>query len=526
VIQAGDDMLVEAVPDGQALTVARNVSTRYIAIAIEAAVGLVVLPFNVAHLGAAAYGLWMLTASVTAYFSVLDLGYSGAMVKFVAQYRAQRDGRALNEILSTLFFLFTAFGAAIYLAAILVAFNLGSIFSLTPDQVHTGRIVLLIISVNVALSSAFSVYGGVINGFQRYDLNNMVGALSSVVAAAANVGALLLGYGLVGLVAATTTVRVLTYAIYRANAYRVFPHLRIRASLFRVSRLREVTTFSVFMLLIDWANKLNYSVDAIVIGFALSTTAVAVWTVAERLAEVTQRLTNQLSDVLFPLIVNDDTEARNARLQQIFVQATRLSLGTVVPLGGALMLMAAPLVRAWVGPEFSGSVILVQLLSLVVIMRVGNATGATLLKGAGRHRLLAFTNITAAISNLALSLLLVRWLGLVGVAIGTMVPIGIAAAFVVFPAACRRVGLPLGTALIQAVWPALWPAGLMVVAARLMRGLAPDTLIAVGAQIAALCLVYAVTFFFFSLSADERRFYLSKALQLKAQWHPAVTEGA
>ena len=56
----------------------RNVSTRYLAIAVEMIVGLLVLPFNVAHLGKAAYGLWILTTSITAYFSVLDLGYSGA----------------------------------------------------------------------------------------------------------------------------------------------------------------------------------------------------------------------------------------------------------------------------------------------------------------------------------------------------------------------------------------------------------------------------------------------------------------
>ena len=96
------------------LTVARNVSTRYLAIAVETALGLVVLPFNVAHLGTSAYGLWMLAASVTAYFSVLDLGYSGALVKFVAQYRARRDFAALNEILSTMFFVFTALRAVTY----------------------------------------------------------------------------------------------------------------------------------------------------------------------------------------------------------------------------------------------------------------------------------------------------------------------------------------------------------------------------------------------------------------------------
>ena len=101
---ADDRALLGAEPLEETLTVARNVSTRYLAIAAEMVVGiLVLLPFNVAHLGKSAYGLWMLTASVTTYFSVLDLGYSGALVKFVAQYRARRDVRALNEVLSTTF---------------------------------------------------------------------------------------------------------------------------------------------------------------------------------------------------------------------------------------------------------------------------------------------------------------------------------------------------------------------------------------------------------------------------------------
>ena len=39
---------------GETLVVARNVSTRYLAIGIEAILGLVVLPFNVAHLGTSA----------------------------------------------------------------------------------------------------------------------------------------------------------------------------------------------------------------------------------------------------------------------------------------------------------------------------------------------------------------------------------------------------------------------------------------------------------------------------------------
>jgi O-antigen/teichoic acid export membrane protein len=512
----------------ETLTVARNVSTRYLAIAVEAVLGLVVLPFNVAHLGTSAYGLWMLTASVTAYFSVLDLGYSGALVKFVAQYRARRDYRALNEILSTTFVVFATFGVITYLVAIVMALVLGRFFQLSPDQVHVGRIVLLIISLNVAAGTAFSVFGGVINGFQRYDLNNIVGTVSSVVTAAVNVAVLAAGFGLVELVTATTIVRVLTYFVYRANAYRVFPGLRIRVSSFRRERLREVTMFSVYMLLIDWANKLNYSVDAIVIGAFLSTSAVAVWTVGQRLAEVTQRLTNQLNDVLFPTVVDNDSAARLDRLQAIFVQGTRLSLATVIPMGGAMMLMAGPLVHAWVGPEFSGSVPVLQLLSLTVIVRVGSATASTLLKGAGEHRLVAFTNVAAAFANLALSVAIVKPLGLPGVAIGTLVPVCLASTLVLFPAGCRRVRLAVGRAFAEAVWPALWPAGVMTAYVVATRELVPTNLFAVGAQLIVAAGVYALVFAFFGISAAQRRMYVSKAIELVQRRAPAdaVPEGA
>ena len=68
---------------------------------------------------------------------------------------------------------------------------------------------LLIIGIYVALNLPFSVYGGVISGFQRYDVNNSMAIVISIVVALINVGVLLGGYGLVTLVAATTVVRVL-----------------------------------------------------------------------------------------------------------------------------------------------------------------------------------------------------------------------------------------------------------------------------------------------------------------------------
>jgi len=511
-----------------ALTVARNVSTRTVAVVIDIVVGLLVLPYNVSHLGTAAYGLWMLTASITTYFSVLDLGYGGALLKFVAQYRAKRDTRGLNEILSTSFLLFTGFGAFAYAVAIVLAIFLDRLFHLTPEQAHVGRIVLLLISLNVAAGMAFGVFGGVINGFQRYDLNSRVSIAATAMTAVVNVLVLAAGYGLVELVFATTVVKLAFYWVYRANAYRVFRELHIRPSLFRLARLRELSTFSVYMCVIDWARKLNYSMDAVVIAAFMNTTAVAVWSVAQRIIEVMLRLTIQLSDVLFPAVVDNDVARRLNRLQAILLVGTRLSLATVTPMAVAIMLLARPLVEAWVGPAFAGSAIVLQLLALTVIVRVGNATATTLLKGAGDHRLVAITNLVTGIANVLISVILVRPLGLVGVALGTLIAVGAAALFVVFPAGCRRVQLPLRRAVAEAVWPAAWPASVMTVYVTLTRSLVGDTILAVGVEIAAAVLVYAATFLFFAIGRDERRLYLSKAYELAAAWRPvpAVPERA
>jgi O-antigen/teichoic acid export membrane protein len=491
-------------------TVAQNVSTRYLAYIVDAVLGLVMLPFNLAHLGMAAYGLWVLTTSITVYFSMLDLGYGGALVRFVAQYRARRDRQSLNEVLSTLSLVYSSIGALTYLVVLAIAFNLDLIARLTPAEAATSRTLLLIVGANVALRFVFGVYGGVIVGFQRYHLNNLTSIATSIAVAAANVAVLLSGYGVVALVAATTAVRLLALLVYRLNAYRVFPGLSINWRLFRLERLREVSGFSVFMFALDAAYKMNYSTDVLVIGALIGAPAVALWAPAQRLAEVTLRLSNQLSESLFPIIVDCDASQRAARLRTILLQGTRLSLATVIPIAGGLALVAHPLLAAWIGPAFTQTATVVQILALVVIIRVGSSTSSVVLKGAGLHRRLTILVAVMAVANLSLSVALVGPLGLTGVAIGTLVPVAAVALFGLVPTACRRVDVPLGRFISDALWPALWPAPIAAAGVVALGSSLPATLPAIALQLVIGALLYA-GLFLLAVGADGRREYMRHA---------------
>ena len=494
-------------------TIARNIATRYALVGVEMILGLLTLPFNLHHLGAEAYGLLALTAGITVHFSILDLGYGGAMVKFVAQYRAHRDARALNEVASTIFVVFSIFGVIAYLITIGLAFNLDHVFNVTPAQAATGRWILLIIGLNVAVNFAFAVYGGVCVGFQRMDRNNVVAVITSVATAAANVIAVLMGYGVIGLVVATTSVRLAAYLAYRHNAYRVFPLLRVSPALFRRDRLREVTSFSIYASVIDWANKLNYELDELVIGVFLGPAPVAIWAVADRVISGTQRLTNQGNSVLFPVVVDSDATSRQGRLQVLLLEGTRLSLATVIPIAVVLIVLAEPFVRAWVGPAMLGAAPVIQILAFAVALRVGNATSTTVLKGAGQVRYLAMVNIATGVVNLALSALLITRFGLVGVAVGTLVPIAIASIFVIFPASCRRVGVPVGRAFRQAVWPAAWPAGVVAAGLMLSRRFTPDGTATFLVEAAAAALLY-IALFVLAVGRRDRAHYTARLWEL------------
>lgn len=511
---------------GTFVSVARNMSTRYLVIAIDTLIGLVILPFNVHHLGQAAYGLWMLTTSINTYFGIFDLGYGGSVTRYVAHYRALRDARSINEIVSTLAAVFTLLGVVAYFAFVVVAFNVDRVFKLTPDQIDTARILLLVSGTQVALGFPYSVFGGVMNGFQRYDLNNFVSIATSVVVAVVNVVMLTMGCSLVQLVIATTAVRLLSKEVYRANAYSVFPALSVKPSFFKRSRLREVTGFSVYIAVINWSNKLNYASDALIIGMFLSPAAVALWAVPRRLGEAVRSFTNQFNAVLMPVIVDSAARKKSQRLRMIFLQGTRLSLVLVTPFALGLFMMADRLIPAWVGSGFAGSVVVAQILAVVIAFRVGNSTAGVVLKGAGQHKMLAITNAVAAVANVLLSVLWIQWYGLAGQAFGTLVPVAAASVLYLWPAACKRVGVGIGEAFMSAVWPTLWPAPVFVAVVWLLRGVMPARLITVLLTILIGSLCYGAVFLAFAISREDRSLYLSKITALTRLCRAAQPQAA
>jgi O-antigen/teichoic acid export membrane protein len=88
--------------------------------------------------------------------------------------------------------------------------------------------------------------------------------------------------------------------------------------------------------------------------------------------------------------------------------------------------------------------------------------------GTGRHRVVAAACVVESSANLLLSIALVGRYGLLGVAVGTMLPVVVVNLAWLMPIACRSLSMPYGRFLVDVTRPAWLPVLIMVVAERLL----------------------------------------------------------
>ncbi|HXW05845.1 MAG TPA: oligosaccharide flippase family protein [Vicinamibacterales bacterium] len=506
--------------DRPAWNVLTGTLTRYALLFVNVALGIFLMPFTMGHLGKAEYGLWMLAASMTAYLQLLDLGYGNGLVRQLTQADARGDEDDMNVVLSTFVVVYALIGIAALAALVpLTGLLLPRFPNLSPEQVRTGQWVLLILGLRVAVAFPMSVFGAVNTARQRFAVTGTISIVVALAQATATVLVLQAGYGLIPLVAATTTIGLTSYIAYAIVARRTFPAMRLSVRRFSRPQVREVTSYSLYLFLISIAIHLGASLDTLIIGAYLGTSAIAVYTVAVRLAEYQRQLCGQFSGFLFPLVVRFDARRDLEALRATLLDGTRIALGLVVGVTICLVTFGADLVTLWMGPGFASSIAPLGVLALAGVLMVAQGPAGTILLSTGSHRLVAGLSLLELAGNALLSVALVSRFGLLGVALGTAIPYVLLNAAVLMPRACRAVGVPLGQFIRTVARPAALAAvPATAVAAALRAGTSPQSLLAVVGLGAVVGAVYVVAFVGFGLPATDRARYLGSMRRPGIGW--------
>jgi O-antigen/teichoic acid export membrane protein len=496
--------------------------TKYLFLVVTIVIGIFLMPFTVRHLGKEDYGLWMLVASMTAYFQLLDLGYGNGLVRQVTQADARGDEEAMNDALSTFMVVYSGMGLVVLLGvAGLMHFVVPRFPNLDPDRLRTAQLILGMLGVRVAVGFPMSVFGAVTTARQRFALTSGIAIAVAVAQALATYFLLTASYGVVPLVAATTSLSLLSYVAYAAAARRTFPGLRLAVSRFSRRHVREVTMFSLSLFLVGIAVHVGRSVDSLIVGASFGTAAVAVYIVAVRLAEYQRQLCGQFSGLLFPVVVRFDTGRDIAALRATLVDGTRIALALVTGVTLCVFAFGRPLVESWMGHGFEASIAPLYILTIASIIVVAQGPSGIILLATGRERFVAAAALVEITLHAMLGVVLARRFGLTGVAFGTLVPYAVLNLAVMIPMACRAVEMRVASLVRAALLPALLAAAPATACAVTLRAfVGPASMSGVLAVSSVVALVYAAVYWRLGLAPDDRIRYTASLRRLTAV--PAV----
>ena len=434
-----------------------NILASWIAHLVMIAIGFFMLPYVRNTLSPAAYGAWIFINMISGYAGLLYLGMGATTCRYVAKHFAKSEWEELNRVSSTTFLIYTGMAGLVMLLAggfCLAAPMIPQLGSLTLGEV---RAVILINGLATAIGMVGSVFGGILIGTQRVGLKRAIEVGSGILRFILAVTCLKLRPELTTLSVFFLVVTILENLLLWLFASRAVPELQIRRSLATRETAKECFSFSGYTAVGQAAEQIIYLSDITVIGFARGTSQVDIYNIGLRICQMIQDPLAKIGEVLLPKAGYLHAHSKHSELATL---VGRMAALTFVLIGGffiGAMYFGGMLIRTWIGEglEQSQRILIILLAAQLVAQPMLILRKAML--GMGIVRVPALIDISEAVLNLILSIVLVMFWGIEGVAWGTFIPLVFVELLVFMPYACRQVNLRKRDLLTQSILPCLVP---------------------------------------------------------------------
>ena len=138
----------------------------YIQILLGVVIGAAYTPLMIRLLGQDEYGLYNTVSSTIAMLSILDLGFNSSYIRYHAQYRNEDDRDSIYRLNGMFLVLFMGIGIIASICGLYLSFHLDILFSsgLTQKEYETARILMILLTINLAVSFPMSVFSDIIFG--------------------------------------------------------------------------------------------------------------------------------------------------------------------------------------------------------------------------------------------------------------------------------------------------------------------------------------------------------------------------
>lgn len=340
----------------------------YLLIFLNTAYGLIVTPFILESVGDSQYGVYKTIASLSSSLMVLDLGFGGTVLRYVAKFVAEKNEQMRNRYLGM------ALVQTVLVSGALLLIGTGLYFALTPiysekftaSEMGLARQLYVILLSNVIINFFENVFFGIIAGHNRFAFANGMKVLLLLAKTAAIYLLLPLFRSVIVVVAAQL---ILTCMVMLVHILYIHFKLNVHYSFGQWDKelFRESFRYTLLLFLQSIVIQFNGNVDNIVIGAVLGSRLVTVYSFAIMLFNMYEQLSSSISSLMLPTVTSRLRQGDDSRQMEDLV--VRVGQIQFVILGAALCgfaVLGKEFFALWLGEGFSDCYYLTLLLIVPV----------------------------------------------------------------------------------------------------------------------------------------------------------------
>jgi O-antigen/teichoic acid export membrane protein len=382
------------------MKVARSAVHGLIGFAAPAAVVLASYPVLIRHLGAAAFGVFLLAVSMSGAMMFLDLGFSAATLRFVALDLAAGRAKAAADVVVTSLVFYSGMGAVGGLVIGTLAPVWTRLFKIDPQMAGEAVVVFRLAGLQFAAYLVAMVFVSIAKAVGRFDRSAMFVSLLSVSTYGCAMAAVLAGAGLAGAMTAAVTANLAAISLIGMSGLRL---CRVHGIEWRGARpvaFRRMVGFGWALTVNSIAGFFLYQIQRFLVGMAMGPAAVAIYQAAAVAPSKLHAAVNAASEVMFPLA----SAARDRQsLRQVYVRMLGLSALAALAGFAGLVALARPLLAFWLGPALASSAApLIPVFALAYFFLALSPAPFHLVNGIGRPSLNTLFYVASALLNVVL----------------------------------------------------------------------------------------------------------------------------
>lgn len=372
-----------------------------------AVIGIIYTPFVQRMLGTSEYGVYTIASAAIGYLTMLDLGFTNAMVRFTAKSRAEQNKDREYKINGMFFTFYLIIAVLSIVVGCIILYFFDGIFAkgLTDYEISRARMIFIVMLINVAISFPMSVFSSITNAYEEFIFLKTFNLTTNVIKYVAQFLVLFSGFQSVGLAVAVTVVTLVSKLVPMIFCIKKLK-VKFNFGKFEKDLFKDIMNYSFFVFLNIVADQFNANTDKVVLGALVGSAASGIYNTAYMLQTGIYSLSTSISGVFLPHLTKMVTLKKSMReISDVFIRVGRIQYIILAFVLGGFAVFGQRFVYLWSGPDYAMVYPIVLLWLAYSIIPLSQSLGISVLQAQNKHRVRSVIFIFIALINLGVTVL-------------------------------------------------------------------------------------------------------------------------